>query len=116
MLVETIQATQYYIHISSLIASIVSDLLKGRFHFSFWLVPHRPIWCASLVFQGSGLALCLFSVWCCSTEAYLGEDKMGGVTNTLGYITAAFAMGMLLKGTDWISWRIDERSVRPHEN
>ncbi|EIE24003.1 hypothetical protein COCSUDRAFT_53185 [Coccomyxa subellipsoidea C-169] len=34
---------------------------------------------------------------------------MGGVTNTLGYITAAFAMGMLLKGTDWISWRIDER-------
>lgn len=35
---------------------------------------------------------------------------MGGVTNTLGYITAACAMGMLLKGTDWISWRIDERS------
>lgn len=34
---------------------------------------------------------------------------MGGVTNTLGYITAAVAMGMLLKGTDWISWKIDER-------
>ncbi len=47
------------------------------------------------------------------TGINLADKEMGGVTNTLGYITAAFAMGMLLKGTDWISWRIDERSVKP---
>lgn len=36
---------------------------------------------------------------------------MGGVTNTLGYVAAALAMYSVLKATDWISWRIDERRV-----
>ncbi len=29
---------------------------------------------------------------------------MGGVTNLIGYVSAAVAVGYLLKSTDYISW------------
>lgn len=35
--------------------------------------------------------------------------EMGGVTNLIGYVAAATVVGYLLKSTDYISWKIDER-------
>lgn len=34
---------------------------------------------------------------------------MGGLTNGIGYIAAAITVGCLLKSTDYISYKIDER-------
>ena len=34
---------------------------------------------------------------------------MGGLTNGIGYVTAAITVGWLLKSTDYISYKIDER-------
>jgi hypothetical protein len=38
---------------------------------------------------------------------------MGGVTKAIGYVTAAFAAGFVLKSVDYISWKIDERWALP---
>lgn len=34
---------------------------------------------------------------------------MGGLTNGIGYVAAAITVGYLLKSTDYISYKIDER-------
>lgn len=34
---------------------------------------------------------------------------MGGLTNGIGYVAAALTVGLLLKSTDYVSYRIDER-------
>ncbi|CAL5227782.1 g10804 [Coccomyxa viridis] len=34
---------------------------------------------------------------------------MGGLTNGIGYVAAALTVGWLLKSTDYISYKIDER-------
>lgn len=36
---------------------------------------------------------------------------MGGLTNGIGYVAAALTVGWLLKSTDYISYKIDERCL-----
>lgn len=40
---------------------------------------------------------------------------MGGLTNGIGYVAAAITVGWLLKSTDYISYRIDERRSANNE-
>ena len=41
---------------------------------------------------------------------------MGGLTNGIGYIAAAITVGCLLKSTDYISYKIDERCLSRNPN
>lgn len=45
----------------------------------------------------------------CLHSGKADRKTMGGLTNGIGYVAAAITVGYLLKSTDYISYKIDER-------